>query len=46
MKKEQFNFREAYERVDAIKGRLNEMAQNLESDKEREAFTEAEEGER
>lgn len=41
-----FNFREAYERVDAIKGRLNEMAQNLESDKEREAFTEAEEGER
>ncbi len=46
MKKEQFNFREAYERVDAIKGRLNEMAQNLESDKEREAFTDAEEGER
>ena len=46
MKKEQFNFREAYERVSAIKGRLNEMAQNLESDKEREAFTEAEEGER
>lgn len=46
MKKERFNFREAYERVDAIKGRLNEMAQNLESDKEREAFTEAEEGER
>lgn len=44
--KEKFNFREAYERVDAIKGRLNEMAQNLESDKEREAFTEAEEGER
>lgn len=46
MKKERFNFREAYERVDAIKGRLSEMAQNLESDKEREAFTEAEEGER
>lgn len=46
MKKEQFNFREAYERISAIKGRLNEMAQNLESDKEREAFTEAEEGER
>lgn len=44
--KEKFNFREAYERVDAIKGRLNEMAQNLESDKEREAFTEAEDGER
>lgn len=46
MKKEKFNFREAYERLDAIKGRLNEMAENLESDKEREAFTEAEEGER
>lgn len=46
MKKVQFNFREAYERIDVIKGRLNEMAQNLESDKEREAFTEAEEGER
>lgn len=40
-----FNFREAYERVDAIKGRLNEMAKNLESDKEREAFTPAEQGE-
>ena len=46
MKKETFNFREAYERIDAIKGRLNEMAQNLENDKEREALTEAEEGER
>lgn len=46
MKKEAFNFREAYERIDAIKGRLNEMAQNLENDKEREALTEAEEGER
>lgn len=45
MKKEKFNFREAYERVDAIKGRLNEMAQNLENDKEREAFTDAEKGE-
>lgn len=44
--KEKFNFREAYERIDAIKGRLNEMAQNLENDKEREAFTEAEQGER
>ena len=46
MKKEKFNFREAYERIDAIKGRLNEMAQNLENDKEREALTEAEQGER
>lgn len=41
-----FNFREAYERIDEIKGRLNEMAKNLESDKEREGFTPAEEGER
>ena len=46
MKKEKFNFREAYERIDVIKGRLNEMAQNLENDKEREALTEAEQGER
>ena len=45
MKKERFNFREAYERITAIKGRLNEMAQNLESDKERETLTEAELGE-
>lgn len=46
MKKEKFNFREAYERIDAIKGRLNEMAQNLENDKERESLTDAEKGER
>ncbi len=46
MGKEKFNFREAYERIDAIKGRLSEMAENLENDKEREAFTEAEQGER
>lgn len=46
MSKPKFNFREAYERIDQIKGRLSEMAQNLESDKEREAFTDAEEGER
>lgn len=46
MKKEKFNFREAYERIDAIKGRLNEMAQNLENDQEREALTDAEKGER
>ena len=41
-----FNFRAAYERIDEIKGRLNEMAKNLESDNKRESFTEAEEGER
>jgi hypothetical protein len=46
MSKPKFNFREAYERIDQIKGRLTEMAENLESDKEREAFTEAEQGER
>lgn len=41
-----FNFREAYERLDAIKSRLSEMADTLEADKQRDAFTEAEEGER
>lgn len=46
MSKEKFNWREAYERVSEIKGRLKEMAETLENDKEREAFTEAEEGER
>lgn len=46
MSKPKFNFREAYERIYQIKGRLTEMAENLESDKEREAFTEAEQGER
>lgn len=46
MSKPKFNFREAYERIAQIKGRLSEMAENLESDKERECFTEAEEGER
>lgn len=45
MSKPKFNFREAYERISQIKGRLNEMAENLESDKEREAYTEAEQGE-
>ncbi len=45
MSKPKFNFREAYERIDQIKGRLSEMAENLESDKEREAFTDAEKGE-
>ena len=46
MKKTVFNWREAYERVEQIKGRLNEMAQNLENDKEREDLTDAEKGER
>ncbi len=41
-----FNFREAYERMDAIKARLEEMAQGLENDKAREDFTAAEKGER
>lgn len=45
MKKETFNLREAYDRLSGIKARLNEMAQNLEDDKEREAFTEAEQAE-
>ena len=46
MKKTVFNWREAYERVEQIKGRLNEMAQNLENDKTREDLTDAEKGER
>ena len=46
MKKEKFNFREAYERMDVIKNRLAEIAQGLENDKEREDFTDAEKGER
>jgi len=46
MKKEKFNFREAYERLDVIKSRLAEIAQGLENDKEREDFTDAEKGER
>ena len=37
-----FNFREAYERIEAIKARLTEMAENLENDKTRDALTEAE----
>ena len=45
MKKEKFNFREAYERIDAIKARLREMADGLEADKTRDSFTEAEKGE-
>ena len=41
-----FNFREAFERIDAIKARLGEMADNLAADKEREGLTEAEEAEK
>lgn len=41
-----YNFREAYERVDEIKARLNEMAENLKSDMQREDFTDAEKGEK
>ena len=45
-KTKKFNFREAYERIDAIKARLEEMAAGLENDKQREDFTDAEKGER
>ena len=45
MQKTVFNFRSAYERIDAIKARLTEMAENLESDQKREDFTDAEKGE-
>lgn len=44
-KKKEFKMREALERIDAIKCRLNEMAENLESDKQREDFTDAEKAE-
>lgn len=46
MGKEKFNFREAYERLAEIKGRLAEMADGLEKDKAREGLTEAEQGEK
>ena len=46
MAKEQFKMREALERIDVIKGRLGEMAENLESDKQREDFTDAEKAEK
>ena len=46
MAKELFKMREALERIDAIKGRLGEMAENLESDKQREDFTDAEKAEK
>lgn len=40
--KEKLNLRETYERMAVIKNRMTEMADALENDKEREAFTEAE----
>ena len=46
MEKKKFKMREALERIDVIKGRLNEMAENLESDKQREDFTDAEKAEK
>lgn len=46
MSKVKFNFREAYERIDAIKARLKEMAEGLEKDKARSELTEAEKGEK
>lgn len=45
MKKNEFNFREAYERIDKIHARINEIADGLESNKEREGLTDAEKGE-
>lgn len=46
MSKEKFNFREAYERLAAIKARFAEMAEGLENDKAREDLTDAEKGEK
>ncbi len=43
---QRFNFREAYERIDQVKARLQEMADGLEKDTERDDFTDAEKGER
>lgn len=40
-----FNFREAYERLNEIGRRLNEMATGLENDKEREDYTDPEKAE-
>lgn len=45
MEKKRFNFRAAYERLDEIKARLREMADTLEADTQRDAFTDAEKGE-
>lgn len=40
-----FNFREAYDRLEAIGKRREELAEGLENDKERESYTEAEKAE-
>ncbi len=45
MEKKRFNFRDAYERIEANKARLGEIVDKLEQDKEREDFTDAEKGE-
>lgn len=45
MEKKKFNFREAYETIEANKNRLREITDKLEQDKEREDFTDAEKGE-
>lgn len=42
---EKFNFRDAYETIEANKKRMAELADKLEADKEREDFTDAEKGE-
>lgn len=45
MAKNKFNFREAFETIEANKKRMSDLADKLERDKEREAFTEAEQAE-
>lgn len=45
MAKNKFNFREAFETIEGNKKRMSELADKLEQDKEREAFTEAEQAE-
>ena len=45
MEKKKFNFRQAYETIEANKARLRAITDKLEQDKEREDFTEAEKGE-
>lgn len=45
MAKNKFNFREAFETIETNKKRMSELADKLEQDKEREAFTEAEQAE-
>lgn len=44
-KKTKFNFRQAYETIEANKDRLREITDKLENDKQREDFTDAEKGE-